>query len=525
MRQIISILALFALFIACKSTQNASSKHDDGIIEIVFLQLNDVYEIAPLSDGKGGMARVATLRKELLAKNSNTFTILAGDFISPSVIGTLKYEGKRIRGRQMVDVMNKVGIDWVVFGNHEFDYDDYNDLQARIDESNFTWLAANARFQPDSNQAPMRFFKNKNGVKVDCPDEQTLVVKDADGTIVKLGLFGVLLDTGKKPWVKYSDWFEAAKQSRERLRQQKADVCVGLTHLVVSDDLKLAAMLPDVPLFMGGHDHDNQRHIVGKSVVAKADANAKTVYIHTLRYDKKKKTSTVTSELKVIDASIPDEPATAIAIAKWEDIKTASLQSSGFNALNPVVQLKAPLDCREVTIRHKQAEIGAIINEAMMDVSKFQPECALFNSGSIRIDDQLTGLLTEIDIVRMLPFGGSIAEVEMTGAMLSRTLEAHLGNVGRGGYLQLQQIAQDNGVWKVKGKAIEAQKLYKIAMSDFLLTGGEQNMEFLKTTVTDNATGKTNNPDIPTVRRADSKNKADLRNDVRLALIAHWRKE
>ena len=123
------LLLSFTLWVvACDPARRVAGR-DDGRIEVVFLQINDVYEIAPLGDNTGGLARVADVRQELLAKNPNTFTVLAGDFISPSVIGTLKYEGKRIRGRQMVETLNALGLDWVVFGNHEFDYDQ-EDLQA-----------------------------------------------------------------------------------------------------------------------------------------------------------------------------------------------------------------------------------------------------------------------------------------------------------------------------------------------------------------------------------------------------------
>jgi 2',3'-cyclic-nucleotide 2'-phosphodiesterase (5'-nucleotidase family) len=518
----ILILSL-GVFFSCTSTKNRNTSKDDSLIEITFLQMNDVYEIAPLSDGTGGLARVATIRKELLAKNPNTFTVLSGDFISPSVIGTLKYEGKRIRGKQMVDVLNAVGVDWVVFGNHEFDYDDYSDLQARLDESKFTWFGTNARFMPDPNMAATPFFKNRNGAKENCPDDKVFEIKDADGTTIKLGLFGVLLDTGKKPWVTYSNWFEAAKKTQEKLRTQ-ADVSIGLTHLVVSDDLKLAAMLPDVPLLMGGHDHENQRHVVGNTIVAKADANAKTVYIHTLKYDKKTKKSTLTSELRVVDSKIADEPVTAATIAKWEKIKIEALSSSGFDATATVVKLPGTLDCRETTIRRKQASVGEIINQAMVKAAKTKPDCAFFNSGSIRIDDILSGTLNEIDIVRMLPFGGGLSEVQMTGSLLRKTLTAHIGNEGNGGYLQLWQItAADGGNWRVNGQALNDKKLYKVILPDFLLTGSEQNMGFLKTTILEVETGKTNNPDIPVVVKPNSKDKQDLRNDIRLALIQYWR--
>ena len=108
---------------------------------ICILQLNDVYEIGPLNQGgSGGMARVATLVKQHEARYK-TFVVLAGDFVSPSVIGTTKIDGKRVNGRHMVDIMNKVGVDLVTFGNHEFDIPE-SDLQQRINESEFDWVSS-----------------------------------------------------------------------------------------------------------------------------------------------------------------------------------------------------------------------------------------------------------------------------------------------------------------------------------------------------------------------------------------------
>ena len=97
---------LTVLFSACKTSQ--ISTHNK--VEITFLHVNDVYEISPLEGGKvGGMARLATLRKELINKNPNTLTVLAGDFLNPAVISTFKHEGKSIKGKQMVEAMNAVG--------------------------------------------------------------------------------------------------------------------------------------------------------------------------------------------------------------------------------------------------------------------------------------------------------------------------------------------------------------------------------------------------------------------------------
>ena len=93
-----------------------------GKVQVNFIQINDVYEIAPLEGGKtGGMARVAYLSKKIKAENPNSFLVMAGDFLSPSVYNSLKVDGQRVRGRQMVEAMNAAGTDIAIFGNHEFD--------------------------------------------------------------------------------------------------------------------------------------------------------------------------------------------------------------------------------------------------------------------------------------------------------------------------------------------------------------------------------------------------------------------
>jgi len=532
-----ALLLVALAFFTCKTAPKPAG--DDGIIEIQFLQMNDVYEISPLGDGTGGLARVATIRKELLAKNPNTFTVLAGDFISPSVLGTLKYEGKRIRGRHMVDVLNTLGLDWVVFGNHEFDYDDLADLQARLDESEFEWFGSNVLLtkplSPENGHTwiETQFSKNlKNGKSQTCGLNQISTVKDADGTILQLGVFGVTINTGKKPYVTYKDWFEVAESSFRMLKNaafekdgvavKGADVVVALTHLDVADDKKISAMLPEIPLIMGGHEHDNQIYKIGKATVAKADANAKTVYVHTLRYDKKTKSATVKSELRRVDASIPDDPATAAVVNKWLKIRDESLVSSGFEASKIVANLPEPLDCREVIVRHTQCKAGEIITSAMFAAAKTNPDCALVNSGSIRVDDILKSPLTEFDIIRMLPFGGGISEVEMRGSLLRKTLEASLANKGKGGYLQLKNIRQDaSGKWLVNEKPLDDTKIYRVAIGDFLLTGAEQKMEFLKASL--DTDGKSSNPDILKITKPDPNDKGDVRNDIRHAVIRYLR--
>jgi 2',3'-cyclic-nucleotide 2'-phosphodiesterase (5'-nucleotidase family) len=106
------IILISAFCFSCTTSDNS------GKVDFIILQLNDVYEIAPIEGGKSaGMARVATIRKELLKENPNVITTLSGDFVSPSLIGTLKYNEEKIAGKHMVEVMNALGVDYVVPGH------------------------------------------------------------------------------------------------------------------------------------------------------------------------------------------------------------------------------------------------------------------------------------------------------------------------------------------------------------------------------------------------------------------------
>jgi 5'-nucleotidase len=109
-------------------------------------------------------------------------------------------------------------------------------------------------------------------------------------------------------------------------------------------------------------------------------------------------------------------------------------------------------------------------------------ELAVYNSGSIRIDDVVPpGPVTQYDVIRMLPFGGRIVEVRMQGELLGRVLAAGERNAGRGGFLQRNGVDGSAAAgWRVAGAPLEPTRAYRVAISDYLLTGAEIGIEFLK---------------------------------------------
>ncbi|MCY7358802.1 MAG: metallophosphoesterase, partial [Rudanella sp.] len=224
---------------------------------ITILHINDVYEIAPLDNGRvGGMARVATLFKQLKKENPNSYFFHAGDFLSPSVIGTLKNEGKTIRGKQMVEVMNAAGVQYLTVGNHEFDLDDVEpvNLQERINESQSQWFVANARQKQGTDFVP--FAKVANGQRTEFP--ASVVLQTPGG---KIGVLAVTIPVNK-PYVQITDPIDAAKAEYDRLKPQ-CDAVIALTHINIADDRRLAQAVPGLALIMAGHDHDHMLEKVG----------------------------------------------------------------------------------------------------------------------------------------------------------------------------------------------------------------------------------------------------------------------
>ena len=110
---------------------------------LTIVHFNDVYEIGPVEGGRvGGLARVPTVFSELRQTQSPVITTLGGDYLSPSALATARVDGEPIAGRQMVEVLNALGLDYATLGNHEFDLSEQAFL-ARLAKSKFKVVTSN----------------------------------------------------------------------------------------------------------------------------------------------------------------------------------------------------------------------------------------------------------------------------------------------------------------------------------------------------------------------------------------------
>lgn len=505
MKKTIRILLVLIILSSCSSTKNAQGRKDDGRLELNLILINDVYEIAPLSAGReGGMARIASLRKKYAQDNKNTFLLVAGDFLSPSVYNSLLYQNRPIRGRQMVETMNAAGVDLVCFGNHEFDIRE-NELQERIDESGFQWISSNVYHQKGNQFYP---FAKTNGNQF--PKTMIMELQDDDGTKAKIGFISVCLPFNRADYVHYEDPITTAKILYNQLKDS-VDAVVALTHQTMEEDKRLAREIPQLAAILGGHEHDGRFEKIGNVYITKALANARSAYVVELEINTRKHKVKVDPDLEIINETIPLDSNTNMVVQKWVAVADKSFEALGFHAGNIVLDKGEPLEGREALIRSRPTNLGRMITESMMYANP-QADVVIFNSGSIRVDDILHMPVTEYDIIRTLPFGGGIREVEMKGNLLLQLLDQGQKNIGSGGYL-IHNADNTKDGWRINGSAIDQNKNYRVALSEFLLTGKEVHLEFL--------TEK--NKDITRVYEVPRR--GSLSSDIRLALIKYLQKK
>lgn len=445
-------------------TSTTSSQASSNVTKITFLQINDVYEMMP-TNNLGGIARLATLRKELLAANPNTYTVLAGDLFSPSALGTAKVGEETLAGKQMVAAMNALGLDYATLGNHEFDVSE-KQFHQRLEESNARWISANAF---DANGEP---FPNisKNVI---------FTVTDDANREVRVGLFSVMLDSNKKPYVTYTNHLEAAKEQVEALKDE-VDILVALTHLSISQDIELAEHFKDdIDLIMGGHEHEHHFENIHSIPITKADANAHSAYIVELEYNHDTAHVAINAKLQPITSDIPDDEEVANVVKSWQEKGFEGFRKLGFEPKEIIATVTEALDGTEASVRNKSTRLTELINESMLMAAP-DTELSIYNGGSIRIDDTLGADnsktdMTQYDVIRILPFGGILMSVEMKGSLLQEMLEQSEARKGSGSYLQTANVTQSNGIWMINGTALNPETHYQVAINDYLV--GKQESE------------------------------------------------
>ena len=430
-------------------------------VRITILHVNDVYQFMPVDGGKrGGLARLITLKKEALKENPNTIFTLGGDTLSPSV------ETRTYKGAQMIDAWNAVGIDYAVFGNHEFDIKTA-ELLERMKESRFQWLGANV------------FDTRNNKIFADTPP---YVIKEIGG--VKIGIIGLLLPEAKETssmesFLTVKDFCETAKELVPKMRAAGANAVIGLTHLFMAQDKKLAGCAC-FDLILGGHEHTLLQSSSNGTPIFKMTADARELGKFNLNFDKQtKKLTSLDWEVIPVTDEVEDAPEFTAVFDKYKDL----LQKLA----EPVGRTATELDALSLSNRTKETNIGNFIADTYRKAAN--ADIGFVNGGSIRADLTYNpGVLTKRDVLSILPFNNPIVKVEITGKTLKEILEhgvarSAVGEDGEPGrFPQVSGIKFSFDTTKpvgsrvteifVGGKRLMDEAKYTLATSDFLVSRG-----------------------------------------------------
>jgi len=430
-------------------------------VRVTLLHVNDVYQIAPVDKGqRGGLARLATLKRQVQAESPHTLMILGGDTLSPSVASNT------FQGAQMIAAWNATGLDLAVLGNHEFDFGP-EVLKARMDESRFPWLGANVIDRQSGR--PFHTVRRSE-------------LRNIGG--IKIGFVGVLtpqteLTSKPGPSIRFEDPLWVLRREAARLRAQGAAAVVALTHLDLAADRKLAAS-GVADLILGGHDHTVMQSLAGRTPVFKAGSDARFAMRVDLVFDaQKRRLRHIDWDLLPVDDKIAGDAATAEVVAGFEARLSELLD-------HPVGETAVELDARQITSRSQETNLGSWLAEIYR--ASTRAEVAIVNGGSIRSNTVYgPGRLTKRDILSILPFENPIVKLEVKGAVLRAALEHGLAEIhvsqesGRFPQVAGLRFSYDAGrpagervqEISINGSPLEPARNYALAVNQYLAMGGD----------------------------------------------------
>jgi 5'-nucleotidase/UDP-sugar diphosphatase len=429
-------------------------------VTLKIVHFNDLDRMAE-DEGKGGVARLATVIEEIREGHPHVLVTNGGDSISPSLLSSFDH------GAHMIDLFNTLDLDAMVLGNHEFDFGPEIAAE-RIAEAKFPMLSNNA-MEPD-------------GSLMDGVTESLLV----DAGEYKVGLFGLTTaSTAAKSSpgpITFADPVATAEAMAARLREAGADLVVALAHTDRREDNELIRAAP-VDLVLSGDDHDVRVEYDGRMALVESGSQAEFVTVITLIMDTVEGSSGPSfvwePAFELINtASVEPDPQLAEAVQGYEGKLSSELDIE-------IGATEVALDSRRTTVRAEEAAFANLIVDAIRQA--VGADVALTNGGGIRADRTYEPgtVLTRRDVLSELPFGNKTILVEITGADLRAALENGVSQVedGAGRFPHVSGLTFSYDASKpagervteilIGGQPLDDGATLKLATNDFMGRGGD----------------------------------------------------
>lgn len=456
-----AFLVLTLIFTIFGTTMVLGAQEETTHLTIV--HTNDLHGRVVEGDFDGmGFGKIATLLDQLKEENPNTLMLDAGDTVHGLPFATM------MKGESMLNLMNKIGYDAMVPGNHDFNYgqDRLIDL-AEIAE--FPILAANVVKQDGSNLLQSYIIKEVAGLKI------AIFGLATPETLVKSHPKGVEGLTFVDPVV-------AAKKMVEELEGQ-SDIIIALGHLGIDKEsvdtsIKVAKEVAGIDLFVDGHSH---------SVLEEGLMEGDTLIVSSGEYGKYLGVVDITLK----DGEVVERKARLIAKEAAADVaekpeimnQINNLQGEQEKILAEVIgNTNLRLEGERGFVRKGETNLGNLVTDVLLDVTG--AEIAFTNGGGIRGSIE-AGEMTKGDIISVFPFGNSIETKHVTGTIIKAMLEhgtdaypdlkgAFPHVAGMTYTIDLNKPVGDRITdIQVNGEPLDLERVYLMATNDFLAAGGD----------------------------------------------------
>ena len=361
-----------------------SSHHKSGN-HIRILSVNDMHA------GMERMPRFAFIVDSLRREYPELLILSGGDNQTGNPFND-QYDPK---GWPMIEMMNAIGFDASVVGNHEFDTG-REGFAYLVSHATFPFLCANMEPTADLPIHPRMTLRTKNGYTVG---------------IISLLLINELGIPDSHPDKVRPFTFHEPMESYERYlgMRDSVDVLLFLNHYGVLHDQALAKALPSgvVDLIVGGHSHTKIDRELYENGILITQAGSKLHYC------------TLTDLTLGPDRRVIARSSRLIPIAEGGKEQPAMRALVDKIFANP--EMHKALATTEEGLLSKE-ELGYLMTDAFREVTG--ADFALTNPGGIRIDSIAPGPISMLDVYTLDPFSNQMMTVELTPAELHRLFES-----------------------------------------------------------------------------------------------------
>ena len=449
-RKVYSIILVFSMLIYSLfgsigvTFASANTSQTSDAVELKILHTNDLH--AKIKE----FGKIAAYIKQERANATNSLFLDAGDIFSGNPVVDLQY------GEPIVELLNIMGLQAMVIGNHDFDYGQEQTIK-RINQSQFPWLSANMIVG--------------DGAHPDFPQPDPYKIFDVNGISV-----GVLALTETPPstapanvvGIQFNNPIETARQY-EYLKDE-VDVFIALTHHGYSEDMRLAENVDFFDLIIGGHSHTtlSSPRIINGTPIVQTGGNAENVGNVTINLHPE------TNEIISVDGFLQ-----RVANLTEVDEEVQAKVDAYYEKMDEL--LGEVLGETETGLNRSgngDTQLGNFWTDSMRHFTN--ADIALTNNGGLRANIP-AGEITVNDIFTIEPFANAIMKIEMTGTAVKDVIEY---SYKRRSSVDLQTsglhykiITNNTGryvdsVLTVNGQPIQDDETYTVVVGDYIGTGG-----------------------------------------------------